>query len=149
MCTVIIGNKAGDHLLIKVSGCTDITKRTDYYDGNWLSTEIHISSGAFTGHITDDDVSLRTTEFKSFLTQIEPLYESLKGTAEYASLVGLFEFRIQGDGLGHFTAEGFVIDNHREGNKLNFSIHFDQTSVPQTISSLKELLEKYPVVGKP
>jgi len=59
------------------------------------------------------------------------------------------EFKISGDGLGHFIAEGSVIDNHCEGNKLTFSIHFDQTSLPQTINSLKELLEKYPVVGKP
>ncbi len=92
---------------------------------------------------------MRTTEFKSFLTQIEPLYELLKGTAEYASLEDWLEFRIRGDGLGHFIAEGFVIDNHCEGNKLNFSIHFDQTNLPQIINSLKELLKKHPVVGKP
>ena len=147
MCTVIIGNKTGDHLLIKVFGRTH-PSCDDYWDGNWLSVDIHVSSGAFTEHITHD-VCLRTTEFKSFLTQIEPLYESLKGTAEYASLEDWIKITIRGDGLGHFIAEGFVIDNHCEGNKLNFSIHFDQTSLPQTISNLKGLLEKYPVVGKP
>ena len=148
MCTVIIGNKTGDHLLIKVFGYTNTKKRIDYWDDNWIGAEIHISSGAFTGHITHD-VLLRTTEFKSFLTQVEPLYESPKGVAEYSSLEDWIKITIRGDGLGHFTAEGFVIDNHCEGNKLNFSIHFDQTSLPQTISSLKELLEKNPVVGKP
>lgn len=147
MCTVIIGHETSDHLLIKVFGRT-YPDCDDYWDGNWLSAEIYISSGAFTGSITND-IFLRTTEFKSFLTQIEPLYELLKGTAEYASLEDWLEFRIRGDGLGHFIAEGFVIDNHCEGNKLNFSIHFDQTNLPQIISSLKELLKKHPVVGKP
>ena len=145
MCTVIIGNKTGDHLLIKVFGRTH-PNCDDYWDGNWLSVDIYISSGAFTGNIKHD-VCLRTNEFKSFLTQIEPMYESLKGTAEYTSLEDWIKITIRGDGLGHFTAEGFVIDKHCEGNKLNFSIHFDQTSLPQTISNLKELLEKYPVVG--
>jgi hypothetical protein len=132
-------------LLIKIFGRT-YPSCDDYWDGNWLSSDIHISSGAFTGHITND-VYLRTNEFESFLTQIEPLCESLKGTAEYASLEQQIELRIRGDGSGRFTAEGFVIDKHCEGNKLNFSIHFDQSNLPQTISNLKELLEKYPVVG--
>lgn len=147
MCTVIIGNKTDDHLLIKISGRTYPTTK-DYYDGNWLSAEIHVSSGAFSGHVTKD-VFLRTDEFKSFLAEIEPLSEPLKGTANYTALEDWLVMKITGDGLGHLLAEGSVIDTHCEGNKLNFSIHFDQTSLPQTIDSLRKLLDKYPVIGKP
>lgn len=146
MCTVIIGNENGDHLLIKIYGRT-YPKSNDYEDGNWLSAEIHISSGAFSGHVTQD-VFLRSDEFKSFLAEIEPLSQPLKGTAKYAALEDWLVMKITGDGLGHLLTEGFVIDRHCEGNKLNFSIHFDQTSLPPTIDSLRKLLDKYPVVGK-
>lgn len=149
MCTVIIGNQISDYLLIRVFGHPEPEhdERSDYYDSNWLGAEIHVSAGAFSAHL-ESDIFLRSDEFESFLKQIEPLYESLRGRAKYVSLEDWINMEISGDGHGHMLAKGYVIDNHCEGNKLNFSIHFDQTSLPKTINGLKKLLEKYPVVGK-
>ena len=149
MCTVIIGNQRSDHLRIRVFGYSgsERDEHADYYDSNWIGAEIRISAGAFSAHL-ESDIFLRSDEFQSFLKQIEPLYESLIGTAKYVSLEDWINMEISGDGHGHMLAKGYVIDKHCEGNKLNFTIHFDQTSLPQTINDLKRLLKKYPVIGR-
>jgi len=147
MCTVVIGDSEKDHLIITVNGRAH-PDSTDYWDGNWLLCEIHMVSGAFTGDISHD-VHLRVDEFKSFFEEVDDLYKSLKGTAKYSSLEQWIQLEISGDGRGHMLAKGCVIDKHIEGNKLNFSIHFDQTALPKTLIGLRDLLSQYPLIGQP
>lgn len=146
MCTVIIGCQDKDHLLIEAISRTH-PNCNDYWDGNWISCKVCINSGSFNAEIKND-ICLRADEFKSFLEGIELLYESLKGVAKYSSTEGWLDLEISGDGKGHMCAKGYVLDKHHDGNKLEFCMNFDQTSIPCTINGLKGLLDKYPVLGK-
>lgn len=146
MCIVMIGNQNNDHLEIEILGRMHPDCK-DYYDGNWLSCKIYVKAGFFVGKL-DGGVCLRTDEFESFFDNIKFLHESLKGKAEYSSMEDWLKFEVSGDGLGHMLVKGHIIDNYCGGNRLNFTINFDQTSLPETINGLKSLLDKYPVIGR-
>jgi hypothetical protein len=139
---VIIGHPSSDNIRLSVFGYM-YPDSEDSDDGNWLISELEITSGAFKG-IVGYDLLLRSGEFERFLKDIEPMYETLTGTAKYTTMEDWLEINVEGDGRGHIAATGFVIDRHINSNKLNFHINFDQTSLPQMIKGLKKLLEKYP-----
>jgi hypothetical protein len=148
MRQVIIGFENGDHIILKLHG-KSAPLTADYWDGNWHPAEIFVKAGAFSGHLSlSQNIQLRSEEFECFLKELEPMYESLKGTAKFATMEDWIELNISGDGRGHMVAKGYIIDEHVDGNKLNFVIKFDQTALPDTIKSLKLLLSDYPVVGR-
>ena len=143
MCTIILGHKTGDQLAIHVLSYT-YPDSNDKWDGNWLNATIEITSGAFRGAT---ETRLRTDEFERFLQELELLSSSLKGSAEYNSMEEWLSIKITGDGMGHLSAQGRIIDKHSDGNELKYLIQFDQTGLPQLLSGLKKLMATFPVRG--
>ncbi len=148
MQQVIIGFENSDHIILKIHG-KSAPSTADYWDGNWHPAEILVKAGAFSGRLSlIRGIKLRSEEFERFLKELEPMCESLKGAAKFATMEEWIELNISGDGRGHLVATGYIIDEHVDGNKLNFMIKFDQTALPDIIKSLKSLLSDYPVVGR-
>ena len=56
---------------------------------------------------------------------------------------------ITGDSLGHFTAECEAVDQAGIGNRLSFSLSFDQTEIPAILKGLDAIVREYPVIGNP
>jgi len=146
MCNVVIGNQNSEYIMINVLGRLH-SDSDNYYDTNWLSCNISTKVGCFIGEVKSD-ICLRTDEFQRFLVDLESLYDSLKGKAEYSTMEDWIKIEMSGDGQGHIKTKGFVIDKHCDGNRLDFTINLDQTNLPKIIKDLKELLEKYPVISK-
>ena len=118
----------------------------DYWDGNWLACEVSVAVGGFRGRF---EASLRTDEFLRFEEQARKLYETLNGTAEFAAMEEQVCLELLGDGRGHVQCRGTVRDVAGTGNQLSFSLNLDQTQLFGTVAQLAELLNRFPVRGKP
>lgn len=117
----------------------------DYWDGNWVKSQITIRVGGFNGNIT---ASLRTDEFFRFKEELSKLYSTLKGQASFSSMEHWLTVHVEGDGLGHFEADCVVMDEAGIGNRLQFRLVFDQTELPGIVKSLEGILRAFPVRGK-
>jgi hypothetical protein len=115
----------------------------DYHDDNWLTVQISVSVGGFHG---GTDASFLTGEFVSFLSQLRPLYETLRGTAEFATIEGQLRMRLVGDGKGHIELKGKVADRPGDGNRLSFTLQLDQTQLGNSIREIEAVLAVFPVV---
>jgi hypothetical protein len=54
---------------------------------------------------------------------------------------------VKGDVMGHFTAECEAIDQAGIGNRLSFTLSFDQTDIPAILRGLGSVVEEFPVLG--
>jgi hypothetical protein len=117
----------------------------DYWDGNWVNSQIIIRVGGFNGNIT---ASLRTDEFMRFKEELSRLYSTLKGRASFSSMEHWLTIHVEGDGLGHFEAECVVMDEVGIGNRLQFRLDFDQTELPGIVKGLEGILQAFPVRGR-
>jgi hypothetical protein len=118
----------------------------DYWDGNWVYASVRIAARGFRG---DFQAQLRAEEFASFRDQLKLLNEKLDGRAKFATMEGSLRIEIEGDGKGHFHAECAAVDQPGMGNRLTFTIDFDQTELPDIMRGLDAVCEAFPVVGKP
>jgi hypothetical protein len=141
--TLVIGSEASDHLKIAVLR-RKYPDTNDYWDGNWLDCDMSVSVGGFSGNV---NAALRTDEIKRFHDELIPLYESLGGSAEFVSLELWLTIRINGDKLGHFTANCELRDDQSFPNRLLFDLAFDQTELPAMLHQLSSILETFPVIG--
>ena len=114
----------------------------EYYDDNWLTVQVRVSVGGFRGTV---DAALIAEEFVAFLTQLRPLHESLSGTAEFTTMEGQLHLRLTGDGKGHIELTGEVADQAAFGNRLHFTLHFDQSQLGSSIHELERVTSQFPI----
>jgi hypothetical protein len=114
----------------------------EYHDDNWVAVQVRVCVGGFRGTV---DGAFVTEEFVAFLTQLRPLYQSLSGTAEFATLEGQLHLRLTGDGKGHIELVGEVADQPGIGNRLHFTLHFDQSQLGASIHELERVTSEFPV----
>jgi hypothetical protein len=114
----------------------------DYHDDNWLTVQVRVWAGGFRGTI---DAAFLTGEFIAFLDQLRRLHQSLSGTAEFATLEEQLHLRLTGDGKGHIALVGDVSDQPGIGNRLHFTLQFDQSQLVASIHELEGVIAKFPV----
>ena len=81
----------------------------------------------------------------AFLAQLRPLHETLRGTAEFSTLEEQLHLRVTGDGKGHMELVGEVADQPGIGNRLHFTLHFDQSQLAASIRELERVTAESPV----
>jgi hypothetical protein len=109
--------------------------KTDGFD--WVTADVEILAGGFTGRAR---IYMCVSDMIRFKEELEPVYKTVTGVAEFKTIENQFYARIEADGLGHINATGFLIDTFSAGNKLTFNIHYDQTLLWHTISEIDEAL---------
>ena len=114
----------------------------DYDDDNWVVTQIEVRIGGFKGKAR---AALRTTELVEFGSQLRTLHETLSGTAEFTTLEGQLHLQLEGDGKGHINLKGEVMDQAGVGNRLHFSLEFDQSRLADSVRDLDAVISKFPV----
>lgn len=114
------------------------------WDKNWIHSRIIVKGGAFRGQFYCD---LMTTDFELFKRGLKKTYDSLKGQAEFKTLEGQIQIKIEGDGLGHFTVDCEVRDEAGIGNKLHVVMAFDQTQIPDFVKQLDKIIKQFPIQG--
>jgi hypothetical protein len=114
----------------------------EYWDDNWLTVEIRVRAGGFRGKASG---TIITSELAKFLSELSPLYESLNGSAEFATMEGQLSLRLVGDGKGHIELRGEVSDQAGVGNRLHFHLDFDQSQLGASIRELESVTSQFPV----
>jgi hypothetical protein len=133
-----------ENLTIEVAGRMHPAS-SDYWDGNWLTSPIHVDIGCFSGQIP---ASLRLDELRRFREQLETFYETLRGEARLESLEHWISLVFKADELGHVRVTGSVRDEPGMGSTLSFELLFDQTYLPAVLHQLQQIESAYPVVGR-
>ncbi len=114
----------------------------EYYDDNWLAVEIRVRVGGFHGKA---QAAILTSELVSFALELHPLFETLKGSAEFKTMEEQLSLRLEGDGRGHIELTGEVEDRAGIGNRLHFTLKFDQSELKASIRELEMVTSEFPV----
>jgi len=135
------GHSERERIEINVLGY-ELTAVGEYYDDNWLSTEIQVRVGGFHGSAV---AAIFTDELVSFAAQLSPLFETLTGAAEFSTMEGQLSLQLSGDGKGHIELRGEVADQAGIGNRLHFSLAFDQSQLGASIRELEKVISQFQV----
>jgi hypothetical protein len=144
MHSFLIRCEPADFLRISVYGRAHDS--SDYWDGNWLSASVEIAAGGFRGMVGGD---LRAEELAIFCDQFAQIQESLRGSAQFETMEGWLSIRVEGDGRGHMKFSCLIRDKPGTGNRLNCVLETDQTFTRSAIDELKEMVQAFPVIGRP
>ena len=117
----------------------------EYYDDNWLTARVRVWIGGFHGTV---DAAILTDELAAFLTQLHPLHRRLLGSAEFTTLEGQLYLRLVGDAKGHIQLVGEVADQPGVGNRLHFTLSFDQSQLGGSIRELEGVVSAYPPIRR-
>jgi hypothetical protein len=124
-----------------------LPQSTDYWDGNWLESDIVVDVGAFHGKIA---AALRIDELQRFRRELEVVYLTVAGRAHLASLEEWITLDVKVDAFGHVGVDGQIQDQPGTGNRLLFHIaELDQTDLPPVIEGLTAIEAAYPILGMP
>lgn len=115
---------------------------SQYWDDNWLTVEITVQAGGFRGKAS---AAIITSELVDFLSELRPLFETLNGSANFKTIEEQLSLQLVGDGKGHIELRGEVADRVGVGNRLNFTLHFDQSQLGATIRQLEKVSSQFPV----
>ena len=137
---LLFGTEGADHVMI----CPTQRERPDspdYHDRNWVTSEyavvVHPWSGRYTGTLFADEIS-------RFANDLNRLYETLQGTAEFAPMEPYVTMLVEGDGLGHFVVSGEATAEFGSDTSLSFSFTVDQTQIKETLKSLERFKKLFP-----
>ncbi len=114
----------------------------NFYDDNWLEADICVCAGGFRGKV---NASILTGELAAFLLQLRSLYEKLAGSAQFRTMEKQLSLDLVGDGKGHIELRGEVIDQSGIGNRLLFTLEFDQSQLGASIRELEQVTSQFPV----
>ena len=119
----------------------------DYWDGNWVITNIHLVVGAFTASFA---ASLRMDEIHRLNEGLKVMQQNVFGAAVLDSMEHWMELKIRCDAGGHLSISGWLSDAPANGNRLSFELpDKDQTYLPEWIGSLDAIEGAFPVLGSP
>ncbi len=113
----------------------------EYWDDHWLTVQICVRVGGFRGAVS---ATIITTDLSELLAQLQPLYETLNGVAEFRTMEEQLALTLTGSQLGQIELRGIVLDRPGVGNRLGFSIQFDQSHLAQSIKELDEVVARFP-----
>jgi len=134
MASFKLGTEAGDHLIVEVDGRPD--ERDD-----WVSAKISVHMGAFSASI---QATLVTCDFPRFRRQLESLYKTLSGSANFDTIERQLQITCIGNERGGIAINGTVQDRVVDGNELRFQFDIDQTYLPGLIAELKDIESEFP-----
>lgn len=141
--TITFGKLKHEHLRIEVVSY-ERPPSGDHFDDNWLVVEISVSAGTFSGRTS---ASFLTFELVGFSEQLHTLYETLSGEAEFSTLEGQLQLKLNGDGRGHLALSGELAETSGQGSRLFFNRAIDQTQLHASLRELDAVIRAFPVRG--
>lgn len=141
-----MGSTDAEHLSITVLG-REHPDAENYWDRNWVISTISVAIGGFTGHVR---ASLRTDEVHRFNKELKSVNQKLFGAAVLDSMERWITLTVKAESRGRIQVTGELRDRAGDGNVLTFEMaEVDQTYLGSWISSLDDIEEAFPVIGKP
>jgi hypothetical protein len=142
---IVVGRgRHSDHVLIQIRNRMH-PGSTDFWDGNWLTSHIHVQAGGFKARI---DAGLRTDELRAFRVALQRVYSEVHGSAALSSVEHWIELTAECRPTGSLSISGTVADHPGMRNTLHFTIEdLDQTDIPPLLDALIAVEERFPVLG--
>jgi hypothetical protein len=141
MCEFCIGREGSEYLRVRVLARAH--PESGDWEVNWLNAEVEIWAGGFRGRL---GANLLAGELSTLRADLSRLYSFESREAAFDAYDGRLSIKIKGDGLGNFAAECEALDG--VGNRLTFSLLFDQTEIPPTLKGLDAVLKEFPFIGR-
>lgn len=138
--TFSFGQSERERIEVDVTGYESLVAGANWFD-NWLAMQVSVQAGAFHGSVS---ASFIADELVRFLAQLRPLYDTLSGTAEFATMERQLIVRLVGDGTGHIELRGEVADSAGACNRLHFILVFDQTQLRTSICEIERVISQFP-----
>jgi hypothetical protein len=129
------GHPEGERLDFVFAGSELERFRTSPDD--WIRAGGTVAAGGFRG---DTELWFMAAEFARLLPQLRRLYETLQGEVDFKTIEDQVGFRLTGDGRGHIVLHGYLLDRTGDGNRLDFTLSYDQTLLRQSILEISDLL---------
>ena len=115
---------------------------TDYWDDNWIKSEIKINERNFNGKY---NINLRTNDFQRFYLDLSNLSKGKIQEVKFTTMEeGLF-LKGKLDLTGNIKWS--IIAKSGEGTQLRFSMDTDNNSIKILLIEVLKVLNEYPVVG--
>ena len=118
----------------------------DYWDGNWLNATAHC--GTHDANVWTSGSIIHVPDLVRWLSALEIMNQTLSGEADLVSLEPELSVALKMGSLGQIqmTVE---ITPDQMSQQHSFKFELDQSYLENLIASLRSLLAKYPVKGKP
>jgi hypothetical protein len=142
MCIIHFGSGA-DYLTLRISGRVH-PDSLDYWDGNWLRCTAEVSVGTF---YTTFEWQLRNEDLIRFMNTLGRL-DDRSGVAILDTTDGWLDIQLTRDDQNQIEARCQLGDNPEEGDSFEFLLMIDHSYKFILIEQLREVLERFPVVGR-
>jgi hypothetical protein len=104
---------------------------------DWLLARITVAAGGFSG---EAELWFEAADFACLLPNLRRLYDMLRGDVDFKTVEDQLRFRLTGDGRGHIALRGHLLDGLGDGNRLDFTLKYDQTLLWHSIAEIIEFL---------
>ncbi len=138
--TLSFGHSEQERIEVEVHGY-ERAPVGEHYDDNWLTVEIRVRAGGFRGKAS---ATIITGELTKFLSELRPLHQTLSGAATFTTMEEQLSLRLVGDGKGHIELRGEVADQPGIGNRLHFTLQFEQSQLGASIRELERVTLQFP-----
>lgn len=128
-------------LEINIYGRSD-SETSDYWDGNWLNSEIQVNIPTFKSSYKSN---LRVDDLQRFYQRILALQNCSANEVEFTTMEEGLYLSIKLDYNGDLNCKGIAADGN--GNSLNFGFKTDSASLNIFKGELESTLILYPIVG--
>lgn len=115
---------------------------SDYWDANWLESEIRIEVSGFNGLY---GANLRVEELQKFYKELISLQKSTENEAMLTTIEEGIYLHCKVEVNGAIECKGKA--SNATGNTLTFRIQTDLASLDSFINELHAVLELYPLIG--
>ncbi len=141
MATFSLGGTERERIVVEVLAY-ERPPSGEYHDDNWLRVNVLVSAGAFSGGF---HAAFLTDELVRFRDQMQTLYRTLRGEANFRTLEEQLLLRLTGNGRDEICVRGVAVDIPGTGNRLEFELMLDQSHLQSTLDSLNEVIDQFPV----
>lgn len=115
----------------------EIRVPASYSSEGWAQAEVEMAVNSFHGTIMP---WVEREDFSKFEVELRALYDTLRGTAEFAPLERQISLKLVGKGGGHIQVTGEAV-SHMQENHLTFTLEIDQSYLLSSLQQLKALHE--------
>jgi hypothetical protein len=118
----------------------------DYWDGNWLNVTAHCSTHE--ASVWTSGPILHVPDLIRWLADLEVMNQRVSGAANLVSVEPELSVELSMNGLGHIRMKVEITPDHMT-QEHSFEFEFDQSYLEGVINSMRTVLKKYPLKGKP
>jgi hypothetical protein len=128
------------HFALRIISVCGFPESTCYWGGYETDSWVEILTFNYTAK---GGITISTYDIYKFYIQLIDCFKSLTGHAELISCEGNLNLDLAFDNLGHVVISGKLHIEDSNKNELSFELFGDQSYLPETINSLKKIIDTY------